>query len=712
MISWKIAFRAALAAGCCSLPILAQAQTDSSAEDEDSLGARINIALPDPAAELDRSGLEKQQARTSDTAQLLTRIPGVSGATGGGISTMPAIRGLGEQRLTILVDGQTIDAACPNDMNSPLSYTDPQTLSSVNVLTGVAPVSSGGDNIGGIISVESAPPLFSVSDSLLVTGSVSTFYRSNGDGFGGAVKLTAAGRKLSASYTGSYTRSEQYEGGGSDELVRSTEYAKTDHALELAYQAGAGLFRLKAGYHFSPYEGFPNQYMDMTSNKSWFLNGSYRGIYDWGDLDLAIAYRDTDHAMNFLEDKLPGDMPMNTEVHSFNTSAKTSLPVSSRDTLRLGGEFHHQWLNDYWPPVEGSMMMGPDVFLNINEATRDRISLYSEWEAQWSDRLKTIAGIRYEHLRMNTGDVQPYGTGMMNMADAMAADAFNSVGHKRHDNNWNASILLTYAMNDWAVLELGYAHKTRSPNIYERYTWGRGSMASRMIGWYGDGNGYVGNLDLKPERADTVSAALALGNDTSGWHLRIAPYYTHVDDYIDTIFLQDLTDMMGMPTGFVQLQFANQEAEFYGTDLSGSVDLWTGKAQEKTSITASASWLRANNLSDDGPVYRQMPLHALLGLTHKQGALELGAELEWVDAKTRLDATRHEMKTGDYALMNLTAAYTIAGIRLSVEATNLFDKAYDLPMGGVSLGDYGVTGNLRNIPGRGRSINLGLSTNF
>ena len=31
-------------------------------------------------------------------------------------------------------------------------------------------------------------------------------------------------------------------------------------------------------------------------------------------------------------------------------------------------------------------------------------------------------------------------------------------------------------------------------------------MSSRMIGWYGDGNGYVGNLDLKPEARQHRSA--------------------------------------------------------------------------------------------------------------------------------------------------------------------------------------------------------------
>ena len=32
-----------------------------------------------------------------------------------------------------------------------------------------------------------------------------------------------------------------------------------------------------------------------------------------------------------------------------------------------------------------------------------------------------------------------------------------------------------------------------------------------MVGWFGDENGYVGNLSLKPEVAHTVSA-------TADWH--------------------------------------------------------------------------------------------------------------------------------------------------------------------------------------------------
>lgn len=711
-----LAYRAALIAGCALVPLTAHAQEATRIEpiDVDSEQASAQIAdSPVTGIRVTQEALRRQQAGSSDTGAILSTLPGVSAATGGGFSSMPAIRGLSEQRLSVLVDGFAIDAACPNDMNPPLSYTDPQSITSIAVLTGVAPVSSGGDNIGGVIVVESTPPQFATDGSTLIAGSASSYYRSNGDGFGGAVKLTVAGRDLSVTYAGSYTQSDQYQGGGDDGKVRSTEYAKTDQSLAVAWQHASGVLQLKGGVQYSPYEGFPNQYMDMVDNKSWFLNASYSGYYDWGDLELKAAYRDTDHAMNFLEDKLPGSMPMNTEVHSFDASVAISLPVSPRETVRVGAEYHHQWLDDYWPPVPGSMMMGPGTFVNVNAATRDRIAGYGEWERHWSDRFSTIIGGRFDGVTMNTGDVQPYGTSMMQMADVQAAAAFNAADHRRNDGNWSGSALLVYDLAAGAALEAGYAHKVRSPNIYERYSWGRGSMASRMIGWYGDGNGYVGNLDLRPERADTVSLALALGGEAQGWSLRIAPYYTRVSDYIDAVPTGVVfTDMMGRPTGFVQLQFANQDAEFYGVDLSGAVQVTRGNGGDGTQLTAALSWVEANNLSDDGPLYRQMPLDLKAGIAHRSGALELSADFEWVARKSRVDATRNEPVTAAYALANIGAAYSVAGFRFSLDVANLFDKAYALPLGGVSLGDYKATGTLRPVPGRGRSFNFGISTKF
>ena len=56
--------------------------------------------------------------------------------------------------------------ACPNHMNSPLSYADPARVESVTVHSGITPVSVGGDSIGGSIQVKSAPPRFATPEQV------------------------------------------------------------------------------------------------------------------------------------------------------------------------------------------------------------------------------------------------------------------------------------------------------------------------------------------------------------------------------------------------------------------------------------------------------------------------------------------------------------------------------------------------------------------
>ena len=673
-------------------------------------------AHSDSTGRRDHEQIARDSVRSSDTASILRDLPGLSAYDAGGFASLPVIRGFEADRIAILVDGVKIDDVCPNKMAPPLSFTDPQTVRTIVALTGATPVSMGGDAIGGAISVETLPPRFAAAGATLLTARASTFFRSNGDGFGGAFSVTAASDKLSLTYNGSYTESGNYQGGGDDGLVRSSEYAKTDHALAISAATDIGQFELKAGIQRAPFEGFTNQYMDMTDNRSWFVSGRYQGVFDWGDLDFTAHYRDTDHEMNFLDDKggvADGGMPMLTETHTAGYTLKLRVQLSSQDTLGLGSEFHHQWLNDFWPPVAGSMMMGPNTYVNLNRATRDRLGSYLEWERAWTGQISTVLGIRNDQLWMNTGEVQPYSTGMMSMVDAAAAAAFNTAARARSDSNWSGSAILRYAPSSRVSAELGFARKVRSPNLYERYSWGRGSMSSRMVGWFGDGNGYVGDLELAPERADSLSAALTLtGSGDRPWTVRISPHLTHVADYIDVVKLKDLSGAMGRPTGFVQLQFANREARLFGADLSGTVPLWENTRAGNASLSFAASWIRGDNLSDDGALYHQMPFNANLQLEHKLGRLESRIALAWVTDKTRVDTTRNEPETQGYAVVNLGAGYRWKRTRLSLDVENLFDAAYDLPLGGISLGDYRATGVTRPVPGRGRSINLGLSVDF
>jgi iron complex outermembrane recepter protein len=259
-----------------------------------------------------------QRARTSDTASLLLGLPGVSTYGAGGVSSLPVIHGLADDRLRTKVDGMDLVATCPNHMNSPLSYIDPTAVESIEVYAGVAPVSAGGDSIGGSILVESSAPVFAEPGKHLAQGKVGAFYRSTGDGWGGSLAGTYATDNLSLGYNGSYAQSDNYDAGGDfkdysftgraghslplDE-VGSTAFQAGNQAVEIGWQGGGNLVDFTYGYQHIPYESYPNQRMDMTDNRSDQFNLSYTGELGRATLKARAYYEHTQHEMDFGDDK-------------------------------------------------------------------------------------------------------------------------------------------------------------------------------------------------------------------------------------------------------------------------------------------------------------------------------------------------------------------------------------------------------------------------
>jgi iron complex outermembrane receptor protein len=364
--------------------------------------------------------------------------------------------------------------------------------------------------------------------------------------------------------------------------------------------------------------------------------------------------------------------------------------------------------------VAGNPMQGPDSFVNMNHGVRAWAGAFAEWENAWTPALTTVLGVRGDLVRMNAGQVHPYAPGL-SMADDMAAAAFNAADRRRSDAHFDFSALARYRPDAHAAFELGVSRTTRSPSLYERYAWSQ-SANSQMTGWFGDGNGYVGDVRLKPEVAETLSASVELsGSGPHTWTLRANPYFTRVRDDIDADLLGPIGGMgMGgaMPGGFELLQFANHRAEIYGADLSGSVRLFDSSAFGKAGLEASAGWVRGTDLDTDVPLYHMAPLKGRMRLTHALGPWASRLEVVAADAKTRIDTVRMEPATPAYALVNLATGYRWRNLKLELGVDNLFDKAWAEPLGGLSLGDFAATGRLRPLPGRGRSVDLGLTARF
>lgn len=720
-------------------PITVQGQSG-----DDAVAAPISV---------ERATLQSLQPATSDTAGLLREIPGVTVNGAGGVSSLPAIRGLADDRLRIKLDGMDLIATCPNHMNPPLSYVDPSNIGTLQVFAGITPVSVGGDSIGGTIIAQTLAPEFAApGQASLSKGELGAFYRSNNDAYGGNAAATYATQGFSINYNGSWSQADNYTAGDDfktttatgrpghtlplDE-VGSTAYETQNHTLGLAMKAGADLFEAKLGYQKMPEQLYPNQRMDLLDNEQKRINLGWVGGFDWGELEARAYHETVDHFMDFGPDKrfwygpqsqppaapevgtacapigfmtCASGMPMYSESDTTGISLQADYDLTERDVVRVGAEYQRYRLDDYWEPSGGGMW--PGTFVNVNDGQRDRAALFTEWESQVDPAWLTLLGVRYERVKMDAGDVRGYATMMPAPGNQIAeAAAFNALDREQTDNNLDLTALARYSHDANLDIEFGVARKVRSPNLYERYTWSTWAMPAVMNNFVGDGNGYVGDVDLAPEKAHTVSATFDWHARDRSWEVRATPYYTRVSDYIDAVRLPGWT-----PDQFNVLQYANQSARLYGIDLSGRMPL-TRNAWGDWGLKMLVNYTDGENRDTGEDLYNIMPLNGRLTLTHKTGGWDNSLEWVLVDAKEEVNEVRNETETAGYGLVNLRASHSWKQVRVDFGVENLFDKFHYLPTGGVYTGQ-GTTMQLNaipwgiGVPGMGRSVYAGVNLTF
>lgn len=707
---------------------------------------------------------------SSDTANLLSDEPGVSLYGAGAVSSLPALHGLADDRIRIKLDGMDLIASCPNHMNPPLSYVDPNHISILDVYAGVTPVSLGGDSIAGTIVAETTPPVFATSaDAPLIKGHIGTFYRSNNDARGGNVSATYATENFNATYTGATSKANNYHAGGdfkdsrvtgrvghtlSLDEVGSTAYETNNQTLNFAFKRDNHLIQAKFGYQNLPNQLYPNQRMDMLDNEQKRLNLSYLGKFDWGNFEARAYHEKVDHFMDFGADKrywygsasggnagvggsgngvicsprgtatCANGMPMYSEGRTTGASVKARLDLSKENQVRFGAELQRYTLDDWWTP--SGAMMRPNDFINVNNGERDRTAVFAEWETHLDPAWTALLGARYEHVRTDADDVAGYAaTNASNSFQLRDSTAFNAENHRITDHNWDVTLLTTYKNNENFDMQLGLARKVRSPNLYERYTWSTWQMAALMNNTLGDGNGYVGNLDLDTEKAYTASTTFDWHDANHEWQVKATPYYTYVNDYIDAVQWNASTNSARtvlLEDQFTVLKYTNQSARIYGLDLSGNTIL-TQNDWGTFGLKGLINYTRGKNKDTGYDLYNIMPLNTKLALTHQYQQWDSNLELVMVKEKDRVSVMRNEIKTPGYSLVNFRTGYTWKKARFDLSLENLFDKKYDLPLGGAYVGQ-GTTMTLATaptgsiplwgtaVPGMGRSINVGFTLNY
>ena len=740
------------------------AQSSPQVMDTVNVTAKRETPLPNSTGAMNAIEVAGQRAYVSDTAQLLRDVPGVSLYGAGGVSSLPAIHGMADDRLRIIVDGMDFIASCPNHMNPPLSYLNPNSIGTLKVYAGITPVSVGGDSIGGTIIANTLAPEFAApGQGVMAKGEIGGYYRSNNKAIGVNASASVATENFNVTYTGGLAKADNYTAGGDfknydatgraghtlprDE-VGSTAYETRTHTLGFALKGGNHLVEAKIGYQEVPEQLYPNQRMDMLDNTQKRFNLRYLGQFDWGSLEARAYQEKVDHFMDFGADKrfwygagsnsgpnnsigiscspisanCAGGMPMYSESKTTGFNLKADVVLSEQNLLRVGGLYQSYRLDDWWPASGGGMW--PGTFENIKDGKRDRTALFGEIESRFNAQWMSLVGVRFEQIKSDAGNVHGYSTLPAAMgAQFTDANTFNAKDHARTDNNWDATALARYTANSNTDIEFGFARKTRSPNLYERYTWSTWSMAAVMNNFVGDGNGYIGNVDLKPEKAHTLSATFDWHAADSSWGFKATPFYTQVDDYIDAVQWNATTNAPAttlVTDKFSVLKYMNQSAQLYGVNLSGHMPL-AKTSWGEFGIKGLLNYTKGSNEDTGDNLYNIMPLNAKLAVTQTTGGWANSAELVLVSAKDDVNAMRNEIKTPGYSLVNLRSSYSWKTVRVDFGVENLLDTFYFLPTGGAYTGQGTTMTNpaLPNypqwgtaVPGMGRSIYVGLNVKF
>ncbi len=613
----------------------------------------------------------------NDVAALLTRVPGAAVVRNGGQTGIVQLRGLFNERVRVRVDGMSITPACPNHMDPPLHYAGPETLDTLEVIVGATPVSLGGDSIGGSVEAKSRPPQFAADAAWQPDARVELGYAGGNAGVQASVELGAYNDVLNLRYLGGYQDAGNVESARGE--VADTGYTSQRHALAAAYRHGSGEWQLEAGAHRARDVGTPTLPMDMVKDDADRLRLAFRGDSPIGEIDVGLYRHQIDHVMdNFSLRPLIG-----MRMQAPSTSDDTGFTVSAANPMaggmvKLGLELFANDLDVY----QQNLSLGGARQDTFREATRDRYAVYGEWDGALAADWRMNAGVRGEAVRMDSGNI-------VNSFAASAADraSFNAQSHARSDNNLDATLALSYALQPGLRVEGALSRKTRSPSVLERYLWTPLSASAGQ----GDGRTYLGNLDLDPEVAHGVNLGVKLKQSA----LRGAA----------SVFWQDVSDFIqGQPiarvvAGQPVLQYTNVNARLWGAEASLNQHLGA------LELAAWASFTRGENTDNGDNLYRIAPLRGGLSADYLMSAWKFGGE--WILSARKEDVAAYngEPETPGYGVLNLSAAYAPAkNLNLIAGVDNVFDKLYYDPLAGVNRVAGGVAAVGGIMPAMGRSL--------
>ena len=601
-------------------------------------------------------GYAKGHTSAPDLADWLTSVPGANINSNGPITGIAQYRGLYGDRVAASLDGHPVIGAGPNAMDTPLSYSTPLIVDSMTVYRGIAPVSAGINTLGGAVEVKMRKAETMNSQETALSGDVQAGYRSNNSAKTlSAVTNIAKGDMAVLLYGNSQKGDTMESGAGID--ISPTDFDKVQLGGDIRYSKADNEVGL--GYHYTDTKdsGTPALPMDIEYIESHriTLDGAFI-VSDWQG-EWQLGYIDADHGMtNYL-------MRQNTDPTKYRLNTATADTSDFKLKLTKGFSFGELAFGiDGYFATHDSVITNPNNMMfevvNFNNVEDSRYGIFTQWQNQFN-QTNVQLGIRLKRAETDADEVS---SSMAMMS--MRANDFNNADRKVSDNNIDIALNTQTILSPSVSISAGIGLKSRAPSYQERYLW----TPMESTGGLADGNTYIGDINLKSEKAYQVDLGLTYQDDK----LMLAPhvFYQSIDDYIQ-----------GTPVSMESyLKFSNVDAELYGIDLNGYYHI-----SEQIELSTIISYVQGERRDIDDNLYRIAPLNGQINVSYTGDEWMVKTSLVMSAKQNDVSTTNGEQKTSGYGIVNIDTQYFVNNdLALRFGVDNLLDKNYQNHLGGYN----------------------------
>lgn len=635
-----------------------------------------------------------------DVAKLLREAPGANVNTNGPITGIPQYRGMFGPRIAVSLDGNQLAPSGPNWMDPPLSYAVSAQLESLEIYRGIAPVSVAQEAIGGAIDARRRRIDFGSSDAFTVEGRVAGSAQSANAGYQLDADLQAANQTHRFKVGAMLQDGDDAEFAGGE--ILPSRYERRRYDIGYGLRLDDHSLQVEYGYNDTGESGTPALPMDIDSFEGDLYDLTYR-FAPAGDLALTTSFyaSNLDHGMTNYHLRQPPGLAMWRQNIATTDNLGFKLKAILSDDAGTWTAGIDGFSEDHDSDIDNPN--SPTFFVvNFNAAERKVLGAFIERQqdlgGQWSGEL----GLRVNRVSSDAGEVN--GTPAMMMPPAQVLrDTFNAADRNQRDTNVDIVARLEYDMSQSLSLYVGLAQKQRSPSYQERYLW----LPLEATGGLADGQVYLGNIELDPERSLGLEFGIDLQQSGLSLHPRL--FYNRVDDYIQGTPLDAMhpatmmVRMMNMANGSTRadpLQFNNVNAELYGFDMD-----WRWQLSPNWSLSGLVNYVRGERRDVSDDLYRIAPTNVANRLTFAANRWDVTVESVLYASQDRVSGTNRELESAGYGVINLSARWRLTpALELAGGVDNVFDKTYRPHLGGYNRAGNPDVGIGERLPGYGTNV--------